>query len=77
MALEDVIPLHLADLTFPKWHPLRGQTGELFAFALRHSSGLILYETGIGSGNKEIDDYYQIVHRPIDAERSRVCPQPT
>jgi glyoxylase-like metal-dependent hydrolase (beta-lactamase superfamily II) len=68
LALEDVIPLHLADLTFPEWHPLRGQTGEIFAFALRHPSGLILYETGIGRGNAEIDDHYQVVHRSIEAE---------
>jgi glyoxylase-like metal-dependent hydrolase (beta-lactamase superfamily II) len=66
--LEDVIPLHLADVTFPEWHPLRGQAGEVFAFALRHPSGLILYETGIGRGNKRLDDYYQVVHRPIQAE---------
>jgi len=67
-ALEDVIPLHVADVTFPEWHPLRGQADEVFAFALRHRSGLILYETGIGRGNKLLDDSYQVVHRPIEAE---------
>jgi N-acyl homoserine lactone hydrolase len=67
-SLEDVVPLHLADVTFPEWHPLRGQAGEVFAFALRHRSGLILYETGIGRGNKLLDDYYQVVHRSIEAE---------
>ena len=67
-ALEDVIPLHLADVTFPEWHPLRRQAGEVFAFALRHRSGLILYETGIGRGNELIDDHYQVVHRSIEAE---------
>ena len=67
-ALEDVIPLHLADVTFPDTHPLSGQRGEVFAFALRHHSGLLLYETGIGQGNENLDSYYQVVHRPIEAE---------
>jgi glyoxylase-like metal-dependent hydrolase (beta-lactamase superfamily II) len=66
--LEDVIPLHLADVRFPDTHPLSGQTGEVFAFALRHKTGLILYETGIGRGNERLDTYYQVVHRPIEAE---------
>ena len=66
--LEDVIPLHLADVTFPDAHPLSGQAGEVFAFALRHQTGLLLYETGIGRGNERLDNYYQVVHRPIEAE---------
>src|SRR6476620_3722965 len=68
LAPEDVVPLHLADLTFPEWHPLNGQVGEVFAFALRHPSGLILFETGIGRGNAFIDDLYQVVHRSIETE---------
>jgi glyoxylase-like metal-dependent hydrolase (beta-lactamase superfamily II) len=68
LSLEDVIPLHLADVTFPDWHPLSGQSGEVYAFALRHPSGLILYETGIGTGNEFVDDSYQVVHRSIEAE---------
>jgi N-acyl homoserine lactone hydrolase len=67
-ALEGVIPLHLADVTFPDTHPLRGQTGEVFAFALRHQTGLLLYETGIGRGNERLDNYYRVVHHPIEAE---------
>ena len=67
LALEDVIQLHLADVTFPDTHPLSGQTGEVFAFAVRHQTGLILYETGIGRGNEHLDNYYQVVHRPIEA----------
>lgn len=68
LALEDVIPLHLADVTFPDFHPLRGQIGEVFAYALRHPSGLVLYETGIGQGNAFLDHHYRVVHRPIEAE---------
>src|SRR4051812_26252910 len=67
-SVEDVIPLHLADLTFPEWHPLHGQRGAVLAFALRHPSGLLLYETGIGRGNDLIDGYYQPVHHSLEAE---------
>ena len=70
LTLGDVIPLHLADVTFPSFHPLAGQTGELFAFAVR-ARGLILFETGIGLGNEWIDAHYQVVHRPLDAELER------
>ena len=71
LSLEDVIPLHLADVTFPDSHPLRGQIGQMFAFAIRHRSGLVLFETGIGRGNASLDRYYQVVHRPIELELER------
>jgi glyoxylase-like metal-dependent hydrolase (beta-lactamase superfamily II) len=67
LAVEDVVPLHLADVIFPDWHPLRGETGAVLAFALRHRTGLVLFETGIGTGSKFIDDLYQVQRRPIDA----------
>jgi glyoxylase-like metal-dependent hydrolase (beta-lactamase superfamily II) len=68
LATDDVIPLHLADLSFPSWHPLAGQVGEVFAFALRHPTGLLLYETGIGTRNEVLDGYYRIVHHPIEEQ---------
>ncbi len=71
LELEDVVPLHLADITFPNTHPLRGQTGQVFAYAIRHRQGVILFETGIGAGNDLIDTHYQVVRRPIEAELAR------
>ena len=68
LSVEDVIALHMADVTFPKWHPLRGQAGVVLAFALRHPTGLILYETGIGPGNHFIDDQYRVAHRSLEVE---------
>jgi hypothetical protein len=55
LSVDDVVPLHLADVTFPDWHPLDGGTGAVLAFALRHPTGLLLFETGIGTGNQFID----------------------
>jgi N-acyl homoserine lactone hydrolase len=67
LSVEDVVPLHLADVTFPDWHPLSGDTGVVLAFALRHPTGLLLFETGIGDGNLFVDETYRVRHYSIDA----------
>src|SRR5438309_7509553 len=67
LSVEDVVPLHLADVTFPDWHPLHGATGSVLAFALRHPTGLLLFETGIGTGNPFIQALYQVDQCAIDA----------
>lgn len=71
LSLEDVLQLHLADVTFPDDHPLRGQTGEMLGMAIRHATGLILFDTGIGRGNQLVDTYYQVSHRSLEAELER------
>lgn len=65
---EDVFPLHVADITFPETHPLRGQEGEMLAFLIRHPGGPVLFETGIGEGNLRLDRYYNVRHRPLGEE---------
>jgi glyoxylase-like metal-dependent hydrolase (beta-lactamase superfamily II) len=62
---DDVIPVHTGDVTFPRWHPLAGQQGGIFAFAIRNSNGVALFETGMGWGNAYLDKHYQPVHRPL------------
>lgn len=71
LAVEDIVPLHLADITFPHTHPLAGQEGEMFAFLIGHSRGVILFETGIGQGNALLDRYYNVRHRPLEDELAR------
>ena len=68
LSLGDVLPLHLADLTFPANHPLRGQQGVVMAFAIRHSEGIVLFDTGIGRGSRRLDEGYAICHRRIEDE---------
>jgi glyoxylase-like metal-dependent hydrolase (beta-lactamase superfamily II) len=65
LALTDVIPLHLADVTFPWPHPLAGQTGVVYGYAIRHPAGLVLVDTGVGRGNPELDDAYQPLRYPL------------
>ena len=68
LSLANILPLHLADLKFPEGHPLHGQSGQVFAFMIHHKSGVVLFETGIGRGNQQLDRLYQVVHYPIEAQ---------
>ena len=65
MTPNDVIPLHLADVTYPAQHPLAGQTGVVLAFAIRHPAGIVLVDTGVGAGNDWVDESYRPVRRDI------------
>jgi glyoxylase-like metal-dependent hydrolase (beta-lactamase superfamily II) len=58
MTPDDVIPLHLADVTYPASHPLAGQDGPVLAFAIRHPDGIVLVDTGIGEGSTWVDENY-------------------
>lgn len=59
MRPDDVIPLHLADVTYPEIHPLAGQEGIVLAFAIRHPDGIVLVDTGIGTGDAWIEENYR------------------
>jgi glyoxylase-like metal-dependent hydrolase (beta-lactamase superfamily II) len=65
LSIADVIPIHTGDVTFPRGHPLAGQEGGIYAFGVRHGTGAVLYETGVGWGNAYIDAHYQPAHRPL------------
>jgi N-acyl homoserine lactone hydrolase len=48
----------VARFTHPAGTPLAGRTGLVTAYAVVHPAGLLLFDTGIGIGNVEIDDAY-------------------
>jgi len=56
---SDVVPIHLADVTYPEFHPLAGEDGIVLAFAIRHPEGLVLVDTGIGEGDAWVDEHYR------------------
>src|SRR2546426_958347 len=62
MTPDDVIPLHLADVTYPSSHPLAGQDGPVLAFAIRHPDGIVLVDTG--EGDREIVDGVSVLATP-------------
>jgi glyoxylase-like metal-dependent hydrolase (beta-lactamase superfamily II) len=53
-------PLLLAEITFPDWHPRIADGGcQVFGYAIRHPDGVILFDTGVGTGSSLIEDLYQ------------------
>jgi N-acyl homoserine lactone hydrolase len=65
MTPDDVVPLHLANVTYPASHPLAGQEGPVLAFAIRHPDGIVLVDTGIGEGNEWIETNYRPRSRDV------------
>jgi len=60
-----VVPLHLADVTYPLTHPLAGQEGIVLGFAIRRPEGIVLVDTGVGEGNAWIDEHYRPRRRDL------------
>ena len=58
MKLDDIVPLHLADFRYPEGHPLAGGNGSVYGFAVHLADGIVLVDTGIGTGNAWIDEQY-------------------
>ncbi len=52
--------LPLGDVTFPDWHPRHTEGGcPVFGYVIRHADGVILFDTGVGTGNALIDELYR------------------
>ena len=65
MRADDIVPVHVADVTYPAEHPLAGTTGPVMVFVVKHEQGLLLVDTGFTEGHAWIDEHYQPVTRPI------------
>jgi N-acyl homoserine lactone hydrolase len=61
----DVIALPMGEFTFTADDPWPGQTGVVVAYAIRHTGGVFLFDTGFGFGNAELDAHYQVRARPL------------
>jgi glyoxylase-like metal-dependent hydrolase (beta-lactamase superfamily II) len=64
--LPEIIPLHYADFRFPD-PALAHRRGVVMGYAVRHRGGLLLFDTGFGFGNDELDARYRIEARRIEA----------
>ena len=60
-----VIPLEMGEFDFPD-PELAGRTGVVIAYAIRHPDGVVLFDTGFGFGNAELDAVYHPRPRRID-----------
>jgi N-acyl homoserine lactone hydrolase len=62
-----ILPLHLGDVTVPASHPLAGSDGAIYGFAVRSAAGVVLFETGVGTGYPWIEAHYRPRHRSLTA----------
>jgi N-acyl homoserine lactone hydrolase len=60
----EIVPLELAEFRFPD-PELAGRRGVVMGYAVRHDAGVLVFDTGFGFGNAELDATYQPVGRPI------------
>jgi N-acyl homoserine lactone hydrolase len=61
----EILPLHLSDVTFPASHPLAGSDGPIYGFAVRGAAGVVLFDTGVGSGHPFVDEHYRPRNRRL------------
>ncbi len=84
LALEDIQPLLLATLVWPQGTARAGKSIPVYAYAVRHPRGLILFDTGVGTGSKEIEEWRPTIvslddalagigHRPSDVVGIACC----
>jgi N-acyl homoserine lactone hydrolase len=63
---------HVADFVQPQESPIAGRPGIVMAYAVVHPEGVLLFDTGIGFGDAEIERAYQPVVRDLpDLLRAR------
>jgi len=60
-----VLALPMGEFTFPADEEYAGQTGVVVAYAIRHSAGVFLFDTGFGFGNAELDTFYKVRARAL------------
>jgi N-acyl homoserine lactone hydrolase len=63
----EIIPLHLADLRLPdeeRWPA--GKPFPIVAHAITHRDGVFLFDTGLGTGNAEIDEMFSPERYPLE-----------
>ena len=54
----DVIALPTGEFTFPPGDPYAGLAGVVVAYAVRHSGGVFLFDTGFAQPEPELDEFY-------------------
>ena len=57
--------LHVSDFVHPDGSPLAGRPGIVMAFAVVHPDGVVVFDTGIGVGDPEIEAAYRPTVRAL------------
>lgn len=65
LSITDVKRLHLADVTLPKGTALEGEGCSVYGFAVTHTEGIVMIDTGVGGDHPGIEALYRPVRRPL------------
>jgi len=57
----EIIPLDVGTFTFAEHEPYAGEQGVVVAYAIRRREGVLLFDTGFGFGDPELDAMYHPV----------------
>jgi N-acyl homoserine lactone hydrolase len=60
----EILPMELSTFRFPE-PELAGRRGVVMGYAVRHSDGVLVFDTGFGFGDAELDATYHPVSRRI------------
>jgi len=63
--IAEVVPVILGEFRFAVDEPYAGEAGVVVGYAVRHRGGVLLFDTGFGFGNDELDAYYRIQARRL------------
>ena len=63
--MNEIVPVPLGEFRFAADEPYAGESGVVIAYAVRHPDGILLFDTGFGFGNAELDAYYQVRALPV------------
>ena len=66
LSARDVVRLHMGHFIAPGHLPFAGAAIVVTAYLVRHPSGPVLLDTGIGIGLQEVEEMYKPVRRPLD-----------
>ena len=56
----------LTEVVLPEQHPRAGAVCAVFGFVIHHTTGPVLFDTGVGVGHKELDALFAPVNHPIE-----------
>jgi glyoxylase-like metal-dependent hydrolase (beta-lactamase superfamily II) len=61
----EITRLDVGEFTFPDDEAWPGETGVVVAYLIRHPDAIVLFDTGLGLGESELDARYHPCPRPI------------
>src|SRR2546427_11529131 len=63
--MMDITRLNLAEVLAPSGHPRAGEVVPVYGFVIKYERGIVVVDTGVGSGNSAIEHLYRPVRRPL------------